>query len=50
MDPAGVFGIGAYHVQDEAEMRRLLDHDPAKRHLKCETLPMANAIEGTLRD
>ena len=30
MDPKGVYGIGVYQVQDEAEMRDLLEHDPAK--------------------
>lgn len=29
MDPKGVYGIGVYQVRDEAEMRDLLEHDPA---------------------
>ncbi len=31
MDPQGVYGIGVYQVEDEVEMRNLLDHDPADR-------------------
>lgn len=50
MDPAGVFGIGVYKVQDEAEMRQLLDNDPAKGILKYEVLPMANAIVGSMHN
>ncbi len=49
LDPAGVFGIGVYHVQDEAEMRALLAQDPANGLLQYEVLPMANAVVGTLR-
>jgi hypothetical protein len=48
MDPKGVYGIGIYRVKDEAEMRSLLDHDPAKGLLEYEILPMAGAVVGTL--
>lgn len=50
MDPAGVFGMGVYQVQDEAEMRRLLDQDPAQGLLQYEVLAMADAVVGTPRD
>jgi len=49
MDPRGVYGIGVYQVKDEAEMRALLDQDPAKGLLQYEVLPMARAVVGTLR-
>ncbi len=49
MDPKGVYGIGVYQVQDEAEMRELLDHDPANGLLHYEVLPMARAVVGNLR-
>ncbi len=49
MDPKGVYGIGIYQVQDEAEMRNLLKHDPANGLLKYEVLPMARAVVGTFR-
>jgi hypothetical protein len=49
MDPKGVYGIGIYHVEDEAEMRKLLEHDPANRLLRYDVLPMARAVVGTLR-
>ena len=46
MDPAGVYGIGVYRVKDEAQMRELIDHDPARGLLKYEILPMAQAVIG----
>jgi hypothetical protein len=49
MDPKGVYGIGINQVRDEAEMRELLDHDPAKGLLRYEVLPMARAVVGTIR-
>ncbi|MDR3578123.1 MAG: YciI family protein [Anaerolineaceae bacterium] len=49
MDPKGVYGIGVYQVQDEAEMRDLLEHDPAKGLLHYEVMPMPRAVVGTLR-
>ncbi len=49
MDPAGVYGIGVYAVEDEAEMRDLLDHDPARDLLACEMIPMARAVVGAPR-
>ena len=48
IDPKGVYGIGVYQVQDEAEMRSLLEHDPAFGLLQYEVLPMARAVVGTL--
>ncbi|HXH26577.1 MAG TPA: YciI family protein [Candidatus Acidoferrum sp.] len=47
MDPAGVYGIGVYKVGDEAEMKELLQHDPANGLLKYEVLPMAQAVVGS---
>ena len=49
MDPAGVYGIGVYQVQDEAEMRCLIDADPAKGLLSYQVLPMPRAVVGTLQ-
>lgn len=48
MDPKGVYGIGVYQVQDEAEKLDMLDHDPANGLLKYEVLPMARAVVGDL--
>ena len=48
MDPAGVYGMGVYQVQDEAEMRGLLEHDPANGLLQYEVFPMARAVVGIL--
>jgi hypothetical protein len=49
MDPSGVYGIGVYQVRDEAEMRDLLQHDPAKGLLRYEVvLPMARAVVGKM--
>ncbi len=47
MDPEGVYGIGVYQVRDEAEMRDLIDHDPANGLLHYQVLPMARAVVGT---
>ena len=47
-DPQGVYGIGVYQVQDEAEMRALLEQDPANGLLHYDVLPMARAVVGTL--
>ena len=49
MDPQGVYGIGVYQVQDENEMRQLLEHDPAKGLLRYDVLPMPRAVVGTQR-
>jgi len=49
MDPKGVYGIGVYQVQDEAQMRELLNRDPANGLLQYEVLPMARAVVGTLQ-
>ncbi|MGZ3676747.1 MAG: YciI family protein [Ktedonobacterales bacterium] len=48
MDLKGVYGIGVYQVQDEDEMRNLLEHDPANGLLQYDILPMARAVVGTL--
>ncbi len=48
MDPKGVYGIGVYQVQDEAEMRNLIERDPANGLLKYAVLPMARAVVGNL--
>ena len=50
MDPKGVYGMGVHRAEDEAEMRRLLDQDPANGLLQYEVLPMPRAVVGTLRD
>ncbi len=47
LDPEGVYGIGVYQVQDEAEMHELLKHDPANGLLRYEVLPMPRAVVGT---
>lgn len=47
MDPNGVYGIGIYQVEDEAEMRALLQADPANGLLHYDLLPMARAVVGT---
>ena len=49
MDPEGVYGIGIYQVEDEAEIRKLLEDDPANGLLHYDVLPMARAVVGTLR-
>ncbi len=49
MDPQGVYGIGVHQVQDEAEMRDLIEHDPANGLLQYEVIPMPRAVVGTLR-
>ncbi len=48
MDPEGVYGIGVYQVQDEAEMHNLLAHDPANGLLQYQVMPMPRAVVGTL--
>ncbi len=48
MDPKGVYGMGVYKVQDEAEMRKLLDADPANGLLQYEVAPMARAVVGVV--
>lgn len=49
MDPEGVFGIGVLNVEDEAELRSLLDHDPALGLLRYEMFPMPRVIVGAPR-
>ncbi len=48
MDPRGVYGMGVYKVDDEAEMRRLIDADPANGLLQYEIAPMPRAIVGII--
>ncbi len=50
MDPQGVYDIGVYQVRDEAEMHKLIEHDPANGLLHYEVLPMPRAIVGNLHD
>ncbi len=49
MDPEGVYGIGVYHVADEAEMQNMLAHDPAHGLLRYDVLPMPRAVVGSPR-
>jgi uncharacterized protein len=49
MDPKGVYGIGVYNVNDEAEIREILKHDLANGLLQLEFFPMPRAIVGTIR-
>jgi hypothetical protein len=46
MDPDGVYGIAICRVADEAEMRALLQADPAKGLLQYNLLPMADVVVG----
>ena len=46
MDPKGVYGIGIYKVNDESEMRAMLEKDPAKEILKYDVFPMARTVVG----
>ena len=48
MDPKGVYGMGVYRAEDEAEMRSLLEQDPANDLLQYDILPMLRAVVGTL--
>lgn len=45
-DPKGVYGIGVFQVKDEAEMRDLIEHDPANGLLRYEVFPMPRALVG----
>ncbi len=49
MDPAGVYGIGVHRVRDEAEMRELIEHDPANGLLKYKVVPMAKVVIGAVQ-
>ncbi len=49
MDPKGVYGMGVYQVQDEAEMRELIEQDPANGLLHYEVLPMPRVVVGSPR-
>jgi hypothetical protein len=48
MDPQGVYGILVCQVQDEAEMRELIKHDPAYGLLRYEVFLMHRAVVGTI--
>ncbi len=48
-DPKGVYGISVCEVQNEEEMRELLEHDPANGLLQYEVFSMLRAIIGTQR-
>ena len=48
MDPKVVYGMGVYRAEDEAEMRSLLEQDPANGPLQYDILPMLRAVVGTL--
>ena len=45
-DPAGVYGIGVYRVDDEEQMRRLIRDDPANGLLTYEVFLMPRAVVG----
>jgi hypothetical protein len=45
-DPAGVYGIGVYRVDDEEHMTRLLASDPARELLSYEVFEMPRAVVG----
>ncbi len=45
-DPGGVYGIGIYEVADEAEMRDILENDPARDLLQVEVFSMPRAVVG----
>jgi uncharacterized protein YciI len=49
LDPNGVYGVGVYEAENEAEMVDLLNHDPAKGLLEYEYYPMPRAVVGSLR-
>jgi hypothetical protein len=48
MDPNGVYGLGVYQVQAEAEMDNLLKDDPANGLLKYQVFQMPRAVVGTV--
>ncbi len=50
LDPKGVYGIGVYQAKDEAEMKEMLDLDPANGLLQVDVLPMARAVVGKLNE
>jgi hypothetical protein len=49
MDKNGIYGIGLYQVEDEAEMNRLLDNDPAKGLISYDVAPMPRLVLGNLK-
>jgi hypothetical protein len=49
LDPKGPWGLGVFEVEDEAELRRLLDVDPtivSGAGFRYEILPMMAAVRG----
>jgi hypothetical protein len=49
LDPAGPWGLGVFEVEDEGELRRMLDADPAVssgRGFRHDILPMMAAVRG----
>ena len=40
MDPAGVYGMGVVHAENEDQLRSLIDGDPAKTINRYEYWPM----------
>jgi uncharacterized protein len=49
MDPAGVYGMGVYKVEDQVEMQHLIDADPANGLLEYEVFPMPRAVVGKVQ-
>ncbi len=49
MDPSGVYGIGINRTKDEAEMRELISHDPARSILQYDVLPMPQLVMGKIQ-
>jgi hypothetical protein len=48
LDPAGVYGIGVYRVDDVAHMKRLIADDPALGLFSYEVLEMPRAVVGAV--
>lgn len=48
-DPAGVYGIGVYRVDDEEQMLRLIRDDPANGLLTYEVFLMPRAVVGMVQ-
>jgi len=49
LDPAGPWGLGVFEVEDEPELKSLLDADPTIRSdtaFRYEILPMMAAVRG----
>lgn len=48
LDPAGVYGVGVYKVDDVAHMKRLIADDPALGLLAYEVFEMPRVVVGTI--